>query len=924
MTGIPQLAPSPDQPLSRELLLTLINTALRTGELRYTRRLCTSWLAIYPGDLLVKLLYARAFIKDRSPSLQLNALPILEELCKQDPEFLEAQELLADVRALAGTTNHLVAKACANALTHGHSIKTGMNGHVSSWAKYVYEARSALNNVRSGDHQQIDKAEYFIHKALVENPDTPLAAVVHLRLIESKGSMPKLAVRSLAQIYHERWPDCLQFQLTLSDELMESGESNQAVDMLHQVVAKDVSGQVPKRMWGEHHPYTSIWPSYLEATNTGPNSPQNIPIPASVSSIMGWNQIPAAVSDFDVPTSSENNSPLRKSEFYQVKTPSSKPIYSSQPTSIDGEEPTLSESSRMVKNELERMADELKRPHLAREDGRFPTYVVFTTRRGLASQYDSSAVNLIDKQLKKLVNVICGHKINQELWGSMLFYADDASFTQLFGLQPATYNDPWQLKLILTDLDTALEKHGERIGALLIVGGPEIVPFHNLPNPVEDADVDVPSDNPYAAKDNNYFISDWPVGRVSGGSGSDASKLISILKEITNRYDQNAKKSSWVRRLILFIRELLKTGLSKKLSSFGYTAAVWRRASLSVFRSIGNPGDLLISPPIHACDSIDLASAENAAPSNNGKASSCLLMPKTRLAYFNLHGVPDASEWYGQSDPTQPELGPEFPVAMRPQDIRNSGSAPRLVFTEACYGANIAGKSVDDAISLKFLVSGTHAVVGSTCISYGSLSTPLSSADLLGRVFWNLLQEGFAAGESLRRAKIHLTREMHSRQGFLDAEDQKTLISFVLFGDPLSRPFQTKVSPKISPHLSDDAVPVATVCERTCEGEAGSSVSLETISHLKSVVAQYLPGMNDAKVSIFHEHQKCSNLCGRCGSDRQCCLSQSISKNQAPLQSQRRVVTLSKNFEQAQRIHKQYARLTLDECGKIVKMVVSH
>ncbi len=924
MTGISQLAPSPDQPMSRELLINLLNTALRTGELRYARRLCTSWLAIYPGDLQVNLLYARAFFKDKSSSIQLNALPILEELCKLDPEFLEAQELLAEVRLLAGSTNHLVAKACANALTHGHSVKTGKSGHISSWAKYVYEARSALNNVRSGDYQLIDKAEYFIHKALVENPDTPLAGVVHLRLIDSKGSMPKLAVRSLAQIYHERWPDCLQFQLTLSDALMESGESNQAVDMLHQVVAKDVAGQVPKRMWGEHHPYTSIWPSYLEANNTGPNSPQNIPIPAAVASILGWNQIPAAVSDFDVNDAAENNSHSERPGFYQVKTPSSKPIYASLSTAKESGVSTLSEPSRIVQNELERMADELKRPHLAREDGRFPTYVVFTTRGGLASQYDRSAVMVIDEQLKKLVDVLRGHKINQELWGSMLFYADDAACTQPFELQPAIYNDPWQLKLILTDLDAALEKRGERIGALLIVGGPEIVPFHNLPNPVEDADVDVPSDNPYATKDNNYFISDWPIGRVSGGSGTDSSKLLSIIKDITNRYDQNAKKSSWYRRLIQFIREFVKTGLSKKLSSFGYTAAVWRRASLSVFRSIGDPGDLLISPPVHACDSIVLASAENATQSNSIKASSCLLMPETRLAYFNLHGVPDASEWYGQCDPTQPELGPEFPVAMRPQDIRNSGSAPRLVFTEACYGANIAGKLVDDAISLKFLASGTHAVVGSTCISYGSLLTPLSSADLLGRVFWNLLQEGFTAGESLRRAKIHLTREMHSRQGFLDAEDQKTLISFVLFGDPLAHPFQTKVSPKISPHLSDDAVSVATVCERTCEGEAGSSVSLETISHLKSVVAQYLPGMNDAKVSIFHEHQKCSNLCKKCGSDKQCCLSQAISKNQAPVKSQRRVVTLSKNFEQAQHTHKQYARLTLDERGKIVKMVVSH
>jgi tetratricopeptide (TPR) repeat protein len=910
--------------MSRELLLTLLNTAIRTGELRYARRLCTSWLAIYPGDLQVNLLYAQAYYKDKSSALQEHALPILEELCKLDPEFLEAQELLAEVSQLAATTNHLVAKACANALTHGHTVKTGKSGHVSSWSKYVYEARSALSNVRAGDYQQFDKAEYYIHKALIENPDTPLAAVVHLRLIESKGSMPKLAVRNLAQIYHERWPDCLQFLLTLSNELMESGESSQAVDMLHQAVSKDIAGQVAKRMWGDRHQYSSMWPVSLEANNISQNSPQNIPIPAAVASSLGWNQIPAVISNFDVPNPLINNSNSGRSEYYAVEVPQSKPIYATHTTLSEGDQQTVSEPSRMVQNELEKMADELKRPHLAREDGRFPTYVVFTTRGGLKAQYDTAATQDVDNALKKLVEVIRGHKINQELWGSMLFYADDAACTQPFDLQPATYNDAWQLKLIIADLDAALGKLGERIGALLIVGGPEIVPFHNLPNPVEDADVDVPSDNPYTAKDNNYFISDWPVGRISGGSGSDSSTLLSLLNQITNRYDQNAKKPSWYHRFIQFIRELVKTGLSKKLSSFGYSAAVWRRASLSVFRSIGNPDELLISPPIHACVTPGSTCAENIRVSNNSQDSSCLYLPDTHLAYFNLHGVPDASEWYGQSDPTLPDAGPEFPVAMRPQDIRNSGSAPRLVFSEACYGANITGKLVDEAISLKFLASGTHAVVGSTCISYGSLSTPLSSADLLGRVFWNLLQEGFTAGESLRRAKIHLTREMNQRQGFLDAEDQKTLISFVLFGDPLAQPFRTKVTPKITPHLSDATIRVPTVCERSCDGEVGSTVSLETISHLKSIVAQYLPGMDDAKVSLSHEHQTCSNLCGHCGSGKKCAFSEANSKYKDSIKSQRRVVTLSKNFEQAQHTHKQYARLTLDERGNIVKMVVSH
>jgi len=924
MNGISQTAPSSNHPMSRDFLLPLLDAALRTDELRYARRLCTAWLAVYPGDLQVSLLSARAFYKEKTPDLQLHALPILEDLCKLDPEYLEAQELLAEVRQLAGTNNHLVAKACANALSTGHDVKTGMNGRVSSWAKYVHEARIALHNVSSGDYQAIDKAEYFIHKALIENPDTPLAAVVHLRLIGSKASMPKLAIRSLAQIYHERWPDCLQFLLSLSNELMESGESNQAVNLLHQAVSKDISGQVPKRMWGDNHQYASLWPASLEATNSGPNSPQNIPIPAAVASYLGWNQLPAMAGGFDATQTAGPRTYPRWSSTRFSNQPISQLPYIAHSYLSDVSTHPLSEQAQTVQTEWERLADELKRPHLAREDGRFPVYVIFSTRGGLESHYGPSVFQAIDVELKKLVSLIHGHKINQEFWGSLLLYADDATYTQPLELQPAPYNDPWQLKLVLADLDAALEKRGERIGALLIVGGPEVVPFHHLPNPVEDADADVPSDNPYAARDSNYFISDWPVGRVSGGSDTDPAHLITILREFTDRYDPSANKFAWYHRLVQYLQELFRRGISKKQSSFGYTAAVWRRASLSVFRSIGESHDLLVSPPTYASEPPDPVFTDEILVKDTADPAFCLSLPKARLGYFNLHGVPDGSEWYGQSDPASPEAGPDFPVAMRPADIQNSGSAPRLVFTEACYGANITGKTIDEAIALKFLASGTHAVIGSTCISYGSLAAPLSSADLLGRIFWSLLQEGFTAGESLRRAKIHLTREMHNRQGFLDAEDQKTLISFVLCGDPLAQPFRPRISPKIMPHLSDAAVPVPTVCEHTCENEKDIPVSLETIAHLKSIVAQYLPGMSDATVSLSQERQSCSNLCNPCSTGKKCVLSQLNDKNAPSIKSQRRVVTLSKNFEQAQQVHKQYARLTLDDSGQIVKMVVSH
>ena len=98
------------------------------------------------------------------------------------------------------------------------------------------------------------------------------------------------------------------------------------------------------------------------------------------------------------------------------------------------------------------------------------------------------------------------------------------------------------------------------------------------------------------------------------------------------------------------------------------------------------------------------------------------------------------------------------------------------------------GKTAAEALSLKFLASGSHAVVGSTKISYGSVSTPLIAADLIGRLFWDELNEGLPVGEALRRAKLNFAGEMHRRQGFLDGEDQKPLISFVQYGDPLYSP----------------------------------------------------------------------------------------------------------------------------------------
>jgi hypothetical protein len=571
-------------------------------------------------------------------------------------------------------------------------------------------------------------------------------------------------------------------------------------------------------------------------------------------------------------------------------------------------------------------------------DGRFPVYVILTTRRGLERQYGSEMLPAIDKAMQRVVDAIAARND----WSGVLIYADDAVSMGAFSLKPAQFDDPWSLKLGLADLDASLKKQGEMIGAVLIVGGPEIVPFHHLPNPVDDADIDIPSDNPYATRDENYFVPEWPVGRLPGGKGQDAEPLINALRQISERHRRAVQAKPWRHRMLVRLRDWFI--FHRARPSWGYTAAIWRRASLSVFRPIGQPNALLVSPPVHV-------------DPESGRRRRIRKLPKARLGYFNLHGLEDSNEWYGQKDPNESSKIPDYPVALRPQDIVNGGRAPEVVFSEACYGAHILNKTVEEAMALKFLVSGTQAVVGSTTTAYGSITTPLIAGDLLGNAFWKYLREGLPAGEALRRAKIHLAREMQRRQGYLDGEDQKTLISFVLYGDPLSS--IREIGPRTKSILRPLKPPasIKTVCDRDCQamqanlGKVGSTETAsdtgthripdETLAQVKKVLEKYLPGMVDAEIIYTYERASCA------GKGHTCPTSSLGRKTTPDWLPERSVVTFAKQIIQTagsegqndngnsteaegngkdraiHHVHRHFARLTLDGEGKVVKMAVS-
>jgi hypothetical protein len=873
--------------ISRIQYIDMVRSALSVNATRFARRISLSWLASFPGDLEANLLYAQTLVKLNAYQ---QALPILQNLCMADPEYLEAQELLSITHQKLEQKIPVQIRASVFVL----GGKSRLINTLPAWAKQL---RLVYELLRKGE---VTNGEELIHNALLTEPLPPIAAVIHLRFSSMNG-LPKQSIRDLATFYHQRWPTCLPFILYLAEALMALDDHPKAVHLLHQVASQDVNGQVVSRLWGSNHPYQAIWPGRLAIS-------LDTPIPPEVSVLLGSNRLTEGNKD----NKSKSDDPSRNNRGLESADNEIQPGQKGDGEFTKNYRPkyeayTIPDSLHSVHNGLEKVAKRLKRKFLTEADGRFPVYVIFTSRQGLLNKY-GEGIKSIDAELKRLASAI----ESQLNWGSTIIYVDDKHSMGKYNLDALNSNDAWGLKLALADLDAALATRGEMIGAVLIVGGPEIIPFHHLPNPVDDGDVDVPSDNPYTTRDENYFIPEWIVGRLPGGKGNDPQNLVTALRKISTRHSQIAQRRSWYLRLFSKVLSGLFRWLIRKRPSYGYTAAIWKRASFSVFRPIGNPQSMLISPPLQV----------------DGKKRKKFL-PPANLGYFNLHGLPDTGEWYGQRDPTEPTDEPDYPVAMRTQDVLNSGHAPQIVFSEACYGAHVFDKDVEEALCLRFLASGSRVVVGSTCTAYGSITTPLIGADLLGHSFWKFLQDGYPAGEALHRAKIHLTREMLKRQSYLDGEDQKTLISFVLYGDPLAQITSSNSHSKTIYRPVNQPRTIKTVCDRSMpngeclENQGSQPLPEETLISVKKVVEQYLPGMKDATISCNQAHIDCT------GSDHTCPTSQLRGKPIPDDKIDRRVVTLSKRVEKKNGkslqpvIHNHYARLTLDSNYKVIKMAIS-
>jgi hypothetical protein len=400
------------------------------------------------------------------------------------------------------------------------------------------------------------------------------------------------------------------------------------------------------------------------------------------------------------------------------------------------------------------------RPLAAWADGRRVTQVILSSRSALTRRFGAAGFDAIDQRLRTLAAALRRRGI-----AASCAYHDDAATLQIeerIAVSPAIH-DAGAIRDMVRSLSAALGEHGRELGVLLLVGGDTIIPMHRLPNPIPDDDPLVLSDNPYASDDPGYLIPQRVVARIPEGDGDDPGFLLGLIDQMIEFHTSSAApKPNLLRRALPRALNFGKKSAVRPAAA-GYCAEIWRDSSRSVIDAFLAGAPLVSCPPLDT----DPVGAQ---------------VLDGRLIYLNLHGASGLPNYYGQPD-AWGGAATRLPVALRPDQVA-AHAAGGLVLSEACYGAELAGRNAGNSIALSALGEGALAFVGATVNAYGSSSTPLVAADLLFQRMLRQLQRGAPIGAALHHARLEFAQEMYRRQGYLDDVDSKTLIEFSLLGDP--------------------------------------------------------------------------------------------------------------------------------------------
>jgi hypothetical protein len=302
---------------------------------------------------------------------------------------------------------------------------------------------------------------------------------------------------------------------------------------------------------------------------------------------------------------------------------------------------------------------------------------------------------------------------------------------------------------------------------LVILGGNDIVPYFRVANPSLDPvsgddDSEVVTDNPYAcsapyraADRKSYLVPDRVIGRITDlDDDPDPRWLI----------DQLARASAWSPKPKDFFTP-----------AYAVCCSTWGPAGEACMRHVGLPvGDLMISPP-----TVDATS-----PARERLAR--------KLHMIKCHGGALEAAYAGQR-------GNSYPDVLTSATIKGRITDNSLVAAMCCYGAQIysprdpaAKPPMELPVAAAYLREGALAMMGATKIAWVGVRS-MQCADWIVCGYVKAALAGASIGRALQEAKQDYVRWLETEGQAPDLADEKTLIEFILLGDPSVHP--TTLSP---------------------------------------------------------------------------------------------------------------------------------
>ena len=866
-----------------EELCKRADLAIRLGSNEYAVAVCQHILSYFPRHTQAHSLLGQAYLEQGALA---KAAEQFKAVIEVDPENVLARSALGVVY---GGMDDL--PAAIEQFERAYQISPN-NPDIAEGLKQLYAQRDGeepaqlKTPIAAVARWHSSKKQYSQALKEFDQVITAQDGRIELQLARAealwRGGMLRDAERACMQVL-QKAPNTLKAKLILAEIMTrDKTRERQGLALLHEALGIDPGGTLVKEM-------------FRDTPFKVPNLGEEIELPTPNGGTVSPPEVEAAISM------------LPKSAPVEPETAMPDELELEDVTPIDGPKGLNDADLARFQADLQRIGNLLlgsqQRSEPVGPSTTTTAEAIITSRSKLIAKYGQEGFDRLDRKLKEFQEALKGSDVDAQI-----IYVDDDASLEPFGLKPVDPEKPEMIKNLVDRLEKSLAQNQRKLSYVLIVGGDSIIPFHRLRNPTEDEDENVPSDNPYASRDADFLIPQRAIGRMPDAEGGGISFLLGQLETaIAHKHKPSQKVEP-----LGCLGVLLSLGISVKFpqlrtSSLGLSALVWKDASAAVYEAIGDAKALLTSPPV-----------TEAVFNVNWLLGSS-------LSYFNLHGAKDSENWYGQKDYSYPDDYPMLPVALSPKMIAEANVASSVIFSEACYGANILGKDSSSSLALRFVADGAIAFVGSTVTSYGVPAPPLSNADLLAVHFWQNMTNGLSAGEALMRAKQSFMNEIAERQGWLDGDDQKTLLEFVLYGDPSShldkmpdsnpksayQPLATtKGAFRSRPHL---------LCQHRTSAKSEGDVPVDLIHRVVGHLHECCPEMHGGSLKI-HGAMSCN---GQCGLNCQCGAGGLHSHGIGPLHkltlfTSHRALPTADGKEV-----RRFARATVNHAGDIVKTTVS-